>query len=75
MPDFIVKLERTVTRRETGTFVVSATDLGEAESLARQHVRSGLGTAMRWRTETAELRRPVVVDIEEAPASPGHRAA
>ncbi|GLK82443.1 hypothetical protein [Ancylobacter defluvii] len=75
MPDFIVKLERTVTRREAGTFVVSATDLGEAESLARQRVKSGLDTAIGWRTEATEPRRPVVVDVEEAPASPGNRAA
>ncbi len=75
MPDFIIKLERTVSVREVGQFVVEAADLGEAERLAREQVKSGLGADMRWRAGLTEPGRPVVVDVVEVPGARGSRAA
>jgi len=74
MPVFNVSLERTVTSRESGHIRVEATNLGEAERLARAKVKAGAPLEARWRAQSTEVGHVVVVDVEEA-AAPGSKAA
>jgi hypothetical protein len=65
MTQFNITLERTVTTREIGRVVVDASDLGEAERVARQRVRGQAQIDVDWRADLEDAGRVVVVDVEE----------
>lgn len=65
MTQFSITLERTVTTREIGRVVVDAADLGEAERVARQRVRSDAQIDVDWHADLEDAGHVVVVDVEE----------
>lgn len=66
MNQFTITLERTVVTREVGHVTVAASDLGEAERLARDRVHGEAPLDVDWRVELEDAGRVVVVDVEEA---------
>ncbi|ADH88550.1 conserved hypothetical protein [Ancylobacter novellus DSM 506] len=65
MTQFTITLERTVTTREIGRVVVDATDLGEAERVARQGVHGNAQISVDWQADLEDAGRVHVVDVEE----------
>lgn len=65
MIQFTVTLERTVTTREVGHVTVEATDLGEAERIARGRVHAPAALDVDWHIEMEDAGRVVVVDVAE----------
>lgn len=69
MTQFTITLERTVTTREIGRVVVDASDLGEAERVARQRVRGDARIDVDWHADLEDAGHVVVVDVEEIDAA------
>ncbi|MCK0209707.1 hypothetical protein MWN33_16865 [Starkeya koreensis] len=69
MSQFTITLERTVTMREVGHVTVEATDLGEAERIARDRVQHAAALNVDWQVEMEDAGRAVVVDVEEFDAA------
>jgi len=74
MSQFTITLERTVTTREVGHVTVEATDLGEAERIARGRAHGRAPIEVEWQVDLEDAGRVVVVDVEEMGES-GARAA